>query len=342
MASPRSVAIVAFAVLIALATGITGATGASAASTPTNSGGIGVRLLPNPSTSSANPLTLSYIVERLAPGSRVHRDVEISNTTNARANVVVYPAAALYVHNKFSFAPGRTKDSLSRWTRVARSVVQLAPGGTAVDVVTITVPKSAPRGERYAVIWAEVSAPSPSQSGVRLVNRVGIRMYVSVGKGGLPAAEFTIGSLAASRMANGDALIEANLDNVGQAAIDVTGELTLSGGPGGLSAGPFPVTLETLLAPRHLVMERVELGAQIPSGPWRADLSLSSDGTRRSSVTEITFPARKGPTQTRSPAIPLILATLVVLILLLIMRSSVVISRRRRLRSTADTGGTRR
>jgi hypothetical protein len=338
MQSPRSSAIVAFAVLIALASGVTGVSAASAASAPTSPGGIGVRLLPDMAAPSANPLTLSYIVEQIAPGSRVHRDVEISNTTNARADVVVYPAAANYVHNKFSFAPGRTKDSLARWTRVARSVIQLAPGATAVDAVTIAVPKSASRGERYAVIWAEVSAPSPTHSGVRLVNRVGIRMYVSVGKGGVPAAEFTIGALAASRMANGDVLIEAKVHDVGQGAIAVTGDLTLTRGPGGLSAGPFPIALETMLAPRHSMMEGVELGAQIPRGPWRADLSLSSDGSRRNSVTVITFPAPISSARTRSRAVPLLLATLSAL-LLVAVSGSVLFSRRRRLRSTTTTGG---
>jgi hypothetical protein len=319
-----------FAIFLTLAaSSFAVATVATAASAPTSTGGIGVRLLANASNTSAGPLTPSYIVERLGPGSRVIRDVEISNTTHAFANIVIFPAAARFVENKFSFEPGRTEDSLSRWTKVAHRVLRLAPGAVAHDAVTINVPKRASFGERYAVIWAEVSAPSPTQGGVRLVNRVGIRMYISVGRGGLPAAEFTVGSLVAGRLANGDALIVAKVHNVGAAAIDIVGKLTLSQGPGDLSAGPFSVPLGTMLAPNHSVTERVALGDRIPRGPWRADLALSSDGTQRSSITMITFPALTLGTGTRSLGAPVMLAALIVLMLLLAAGGSVVFSRRR-------------
>jgi hypothetical protein len=92
---------------------------------------------------------------------------------------------------------------------------------TAIDPVTIKVPKRASSGERFAVVWAEVTAPSPTQTGIRLVNRVGVRTYVSVGKGGLPAAKFTFDSLAASRSANGDPVVPARVHNVEQPAIDL-------------------------------------------------------------------------------------------------------------------------
>ena len=260
------------------------------------------------------------------------RRIEISNTTDATADIVVFPAAAGIAEGKFSFAPGRTGDSLSSWTTIAQPVLHLASGATVLDTVTINIAKRASSGERYAVVWAEVTAPSPTHSGVRLVNRVGIRMYVSVGKGGLPAAEFTVGSLVASRGANGDPLVAAVVHNVGQAALDITGELMLSDGPGGLSAGPFPVTLGSLLAPDQSAVERTELDSQVPRGPWRADLTLSSDGTERSSVTMITFPPSALTSGKRSLSGPLMLAALVVLTLMLAAGTSILFSRRRRLR----------
>ena len=196
---------------------------AAAASTPISSRGIGVRLVGDASSSPAEPLSLSYIVERLAPGGHRTRQVEISNTTDAMADIAVFPAAAGIVGGNFSFAPGRRGNPLSSWTSVGRSVLHLAPGATALDVVTINVPKTASSGERYGVVWAEVSAPSHAQRGVRLVNRVGVRMYVSVGKGGMPAAKFAVGSLVASRAANGDPIVTAKVRNAGQDAIDITG-----------------------------------------------------------------------------------------------------------------------
>ena len=332
MRSPRSSGVWGLLIALALLAGSSAVTSVdSPASASPNSGGIGVRLIADATSSPAEPLGLAYIVERIAPGSRITRQLEISNTTDAMAHIVVYPAAASLVEGKFSFAAGRTGNPLSGWTSVAQSVLHLAPGATALDAVTIKVPKTASSGERYAVVWAEVSAPSPAQSGVRLVNRVGVRTYVSVGKGGMPAAEFTVGSLAASRAANRDPIVAAQVHNVGQTSLDITGELTLSGGPGGLSAGPFPVTLGTVLAPSHSAIERVELDSQIPRGPWRADLTLSSGGTQRSSVATVTFPAEAQAHGKRSLSGRLMLA-LVVLILLLAAGSSVLFSRRHRLR----------
>jgi hypothetical protein len=330
--SPRSIGIGGSLVALALVVGsFAASTVASATSAQQRSGGIGIRLLPDASRGSAEPLALSYVVEQMIPGSRVTRQIEISDTTEAPADVAVFPAAASVIGGRFSFAPGRTGNSLSSWTTVAQPVVHLAPGGTVLDAVTTKLPKSASSGERYAVVWAEVSAPSPAQSGVRLVNRVGVRMYVSIGNGGSPAAEFTVGPLAASRSANGDPIVAAKVHNVGVAALDITGELTLSGGPGGLSAGPFPLTLGALLAPSHSTIAPVELDGQIPRGPWRAHLSLSSDGTQRTSLATITFPAKTVASGPGLFFVRLMLFALIVLMLLLAVGGSVLLSRRHRL-----------
>jgi hypothetical protein len=318
--------------LTLLAGSFVASSAAAAASKPISSGGIGVRLIAETSSSSAGQLGFAYVVERMAPGSSVTREVEISNTTDAVADVAVFPAAASIAEGKFSFAPGRSGDSLSTWTTVAHSVLHLAPGATVADRVSIDVPRKASSGERYAVVWAEVSAPSPTKRGVRLVNRVGVRMYVSVGKGGMPAAEFTVGSLAAGRTTNGAPLVTAVVHNVGQAALEITGELTLSNGPGGLSAGPFPVALGSLLAPNHSAIERIQLGNQIPRGPWRANLTLSSDGEQQSSVTAITFPARTFASGKGLPSGSRMLGALAVLMLVAAVASSILFSRRRSLR----------
>jgi len=148
----------------------------------------------------------------------------------------------------------------------------------------------------------------------------------------MPAAEFTVGPLAAGRSENGDPTVDAQVHNMGLAALDITGELTLSEGPRGLSADPFPVTLGTMLAPGQSATERVELDGEIPRGQWRADLSLSSAGTQRSFVAMITFPVKTLTESGRSLATPVVLAALVVLVLLLAAASSILVSRRRHLR----------
>jgi hypothetical protein len=166
----------------------------------------------------------------------------------------------------------------------------LPPGTNAFETVTIKVPKLASSGERYAVVWAEVSAPTSAARGVKLVNRVGVRMYVSIGPGGAPSANFAIGALSAKRLATGVPLVVASVYNSGGRTLDINGTLTLSNGPGGLRAGPFVVTLGATLAPGHSEPATVALDKRLPRGPWRVHLRLTSGFIVRSAAATITFP----------------------------------------------------
>jgi hypothetical protein len=270
-----------------------------AAGAAASSGGIGVRLVDVP-TASRNPLARSYIVDALAPGTSVRRRVEIRNSTRAPADVVVYPGAAHFRRGNFSFASGRTRNELAGWTSVSRGALRLQPGTSVFETVTIKVPKSAASGERYAVLWAAVSGPAPAGGGVTLVNRVGVRMYVSVSPGGAPPSSFAIGVLTAERSATREPLVVANVRNSGRQTLDIGGILTLSAGPGGLRAGPFPVTLRAALAPGASEQASVRLDRRLPRGPWRAELRLTSGTIERSAVATISFPivvpAAKVPT----------------------------------------------
>ena len=86
----------------------------------------------------------------------------------------------------------------------------------------------------------------------------------------------------------------AEVHNVGQGTLEVSGTLTLSDGPGGISAGPFPLTLGAPLAPGSTEPAKVQLGKAFPDGPWRAEVRVSSGLLRRSVTATITFPAEPG------------------------------------------------
>lgn len=159
----------------------------------------------------------------------------------------------------------------------------------------IEVPKHAILGERYAVVWAEVSAPAAND--VRLVNRVGVRMYVSIGASPTAQASFVIGLLTAERLTTGEPLIVANIHNSGSRTLALTGTLTLSAGPGGTRAGPYAVRLNGLLAPSRSELARVQLNPSLPSGPWRAHLRLRSGEAQRTADATIEFPSRRVATQ---------------------------------------------
>jgi hypothetical protein len=266
------------------------ASSALAASPHKPSGSIGIRLVDVPANPGNNALARSYIVNRLAPGTTVRRTVEISNTTRSPANVAVYAAAAGLHGGTFGFAAGHSRNELSSWTSVNRRVLRLRRGAKAFETVTIKVPKQASSGERYAVLWAEVSATPAAGGGIRLVNRVGVRLYLSIGPGGAAPSNFAIGSLTATRSATGQPIVLATIHNSGGRTISISGNLTLSNGPGGLRAGPFPVTLGSTLAPDNSESATVLLDKRLPRGSWRAQLRLTSGFIQRSAEATITFP----------------------------------------------------
>jgi MYXO-CTERM domain-containing protein len=260
-------------------------------------GGVGVRLVDVSANAKSDPLARSYIVDRVAPGTIVSRRIEISNTTRARVAVAVYPAGAELRRGNFAFAQGRGRNELSSWTSVTRPIRTLPPGARALDTVTVSVPKLASSGERYAVVWVEMSAPTSAKARIKLVNRVGIRLYLSVGPGGAPPANFVVGALTAERLAAGVPRLVARVRNNGRRTLDIIGALTLSDGPGGLRAGPFAVRLGTTLSPGQSEPAIVTFDKRLPRGPWRAQLRLSSGFVHRSSAATVTFPVAAGRTK---------------------------------------------
>jgi hypothetical protein len=287
-------------VVAALAFGLTsttvisGSAGASSA-TPgpapgaSAAGGVGLRLVDVPAAASDDPRAWIYIVDHLSPGTSIQRRIEISNTTASDAHIVVYPAAASVEDGSFLGAAGRTPNELSTWTSVSPGRSDVASGGRVVATVTLSVPIDAASGEHYGVVWAEVR--SASNAGVVHVNRVGIRLYISVGPGGVPEANFTIDSLTAERSPDGQPMVLATVHNTGGRALDMSGTLHLLAGPGGLSAGPFPATLGITLAIDDTEPVTIALDNRLPAGPWHAEITLQSGLLERSARATITFPA---------------------------------------------------
>ncbi|MEU8272279.1 peptidase [Sphaerisporangium sp. NPDC049002] len=255
---------------------------------------IGMRLVDAPVNARANSRAWCYIIDHLAPGSVIHRRVEVSNATDSPRTLSIYTAAGAIRDRKFQFAPGRTPNDLSTWTTTDRPKVAMAPHARSMVTATIAVPRDAAPGERYAVIWAETATPPPPGGGVAEVNRVGVRIYLSVGQGNPPASSFTIDSLTAERSENGRQVVLAQVRNTGGRALDLSGDLRLSHGPSNLSAGPFKVSTGTTLAPGDSGPVTAILNEQVPDGPWRARIRLQSGLTKAAAEAAIRFPASAG------------------------------------------------
>ena len=250
---------------------------------------IGIRLAEIPASAADDPRARLYIVDHLAPGTTISRRVEISSTADAAAQVGLYAAAATITGGAFLGSDGRTANDLSSWTTITPGEVDIPANGTMEGSITIDVPADAAPGEHYAVVWAEVRAGEDA-NGVVMVSRVGIRIYLSVGPGGPPAANFVIESLTASRTSDGQPVVVATVKNTGGRALDMSGTLDLGGGPGDLSAGPFDARLGTTLAVGESEPVTVALDNQVPAGPWDATITLRSGLLEISANATITFP----------------------------------------------------
>jgi hypothetical protein len=251
---------------------------------------IGVQLLEVPRSAYRDPRARLYITDHVHPGTTIHRRIEISNTTASRLHIFTYPAAATISDGEFVGAPANTANELSSWIAVSPGASDIPSGGHLSAEVTIVVPRDAPPGEQYGVIWAEARSPAPAGGGITQISRVGIRVYLSVTAGGAPPSKFTIESLTGRRSSDGQPEILASVRNTGGRALDMSGTLQLSAGPGGLSAGPFAANLGTTLAIGATEPIVIMLDRQIPDGPWQVLVTLRSGLIERSARATIDFP----------------------------------------------------
>jgi hypothetical protein len=313
---------------------------AAAALTP---GTIGLRLLDEPAGAGGDPRARLYIVDHIPPGGTITRRMEVTNTTASTAHVALYAGGAAIVGGAFVGAVGHSGNEPSTWTHVSPSASDIPAGGHSTVAVRISVPTDASPGERYGVVWAEVQSSPAAGGGLRQINRVGIRLYLSIGPGAAPAANFSIDTVSASRGIEGAPRLLAAVHNIGGRALDLFGTLRLSAGPGGLNVGPVPAVLGTTVAVSGTETVAFILATAIPNGPWTAQITLHSGRLTRTARARITFPARGAPpTVDRVKAAPRrslfhpLLASLL-LLLLLIAGATWVLRRSSRRSSTDET-----
>ncbi|MEV4245968.1 hypothetical protein AB0J63_21450 [Streptosporangium canum] len=253
-------------------------------------GKIGIRLLEAPVSRRDDPRARAYIVDHLSPGTTIRRRLEISNTSGDVQHIDLYPAGADIVRDRFTMARGRTPNELTGWVSLDRPSLDLPPGGRGAARVVIEVPPDASRGERYGVVWAQAVAEADAAHPVRVVSRVGIRVYLDIGRGGEPPSDFRIEELTPVRAPDGRPQLAALVHNTGARALDMSGSLSLSAGPGGLSAGPFAADLGVTLLPGAAAPVTVTLDRRIPDGPWKVELTLMSGMVKRTVSATVTFP----------------------------------------------------
>jgi hypothetical protein len=294
-----------------------------------------IRLVDIPVAEADNPRAYRYIIDHLNPDTTIRRRVQIANLSASAARISVYPDAAAIRGGYFIGDVGQTLSDLTTWITMSQHSVFLAPNAKAMVTVTIQVPRTASPGNLYGVIWAQETSVAKTSSGINLIeaNRVGIRIYLSVGPGGPPPVNFDITSIIGSRSARGPLLVLAQVHNTGGQAIDASGYLKLTDGPGGLSAGPYQETGVTL-APGQSEPIKVILNKQLPDGPWRALIDLTSGITHRSAEATISFSPAAGANRRY-------LAIAVILLIALVLLAGLAAWLIRRNRRSSPTAGHR-
>jgi hypothetical protein len=221
----------------------------------------------------------------------IRRRIMILNAESHRQRFTVYPDAARITHGFFIGDAGHKRSELTTWVHVRKRVIRLGAHRSVLDLVTIRVPKVATRGEHYGVVWVQQSSRRRNAKGffIRQIARVGIRIYLAVGRGGAPPTRFAITSLRGSRSRHGFPVLTARVRDTGRRAIDLEGMAWLRHGPGGISAGPFRSRQTLTLAPGQSGAVRFIGGKRLPDGPWRATVKLTSGLTTRRASATIVF-----------------------------------------------------
>jgi hypothetical protein len=283
------------AIMLALAVGLLSLTASAVASAQVLAAPgqqkFGVRLVDVPVSEAGNPRALRYIVDYLPVGTVIHRRILIMNQETRTARFTVYPDAAYIANGTFIGYAGQTRSELTNWISVQHPVVTLAPGASATDMITVKVPAGATRDEHYGVIWVQQAAESKVKAGfgVTEISRVGIRIYLAVGRGGTPPTSFAIASITARRLGSGRSAIFVRIDNTGGRAVDLSGSASLADGPGNSSSGPFATKQALTLAPGQDGSLSFVLPKSLPNGSWRATVRLASGLTTCVATATITI-----------------------------------------------------
>ncbi|MDQ1434805.1 MAG: hypothetical protein QOF59_1621 [Actinomycetota bacterium] len=313
---------------------------AAANGQPAASASIGLRLVDVPLAEHDDPRAQVYIVDHVRPGTVIHRRIEVSDNSSSRVHVALYSAAATIGRDAFLGGAGHSRNELSSWTSVRPGASDVAANGRRTATVTVAVPRDAAPGERYCVVWAEARSTPVGGVGITQVSRVGIRVYLSVGSGGAPASNFVIESATAERAPDGRPVVRAVVHNTGGRALDLSGTLQLSNGPGGLRAGPFAARLGVTLGIGHTEPVTIALDPRLPAGPWDARITLRSGLLERTVTATITFSDARTSVrvipQSNRPSVPVV-AVAGIVVTLAAVAGLVVIPRSRRRRRARVT-----
>lgn len=182
------------------------------------------------------------------PGETVALSLQVQNIDEVPTSATVYTGDwhRLPEGEHLYLNPGTLDNSASEWIRIAPSEFQLDPNERTTLRFTITVPESEPLEEtRWSMLFIESSGqPAPGGSNVRVVQRVGVKIYVTP-RGELKS-DGVVERVEAKLTPEGDGVaVSALFKNTGEAPLEPGGVVRIVDATGQVVAqrefSPFPV-----------------------------------------------------------------------------------------------------
>lgn len=122
---------------------------------------------------TVGPVKLEYSVD---PGAEIKGEMFLQNNESAKRTF--YPSFEKFTEVDGQKQFSKENSDLSTWFKV-ESFVTLAPGESKQIPFRIEVPKNAPPGGHFAVVWWSTSPPGDNKQ-VSIVTRAGILVYLTV------------------------------------------------------------------------------------------------------------------------------------------------------------------
>ncbi len=124
---------------------------------------------------TVGPVKLEYFVD---PGKIIKGEFFLQNEESLAHSF--YPSFEKFTeNNKGEKIFTKEESDLSTWFKIA-SPINLNSGEGRTIPFTIVVPKDAPPGGHFAVIWWSTTPPGPAGKQVSIVTRAGILVYLTV------------------------------------------------------------------------------------------------------------------------------------------------------------------
>jgi len=133
---------------------------------------------------SNEPLTQSWFIYNLNPGDYKIDEVQLVNLSDNRVTIDIYPVDALTTKEGAFALRNREepKQDVGAWIKLLFSEITLEPRESRALPFSISVPKDVEVGDHTGglVVEKKIAEESPSdqQFGMKIVTRVGVRMYV--------------------------------------------------------------------------------------------------------------------------------------------------------------------